>query len=558
MRDSGLLQAIVFLFACIFPAVTVGQQPSRPMVTPVREADAICGKCHGEILRSYLSTPMANASGLASERPILGSFYHTQSDTAYRISAEENSLWLSYQRPRDPSLKERHKLDYFLGSGHLGVTYLYSLDGYLLESPIAYYSNLNAYDMKPGLANSPTVPAALPMPPGCMRCHMSDVQREDPATRNHYQGLPFLHGGITCESCHGDTREHISTAGRAAVINPVKLDPERRDSICINCHLEGDTSVEHRGRLVADYKPGERIEDYVSYFVYSGPEMTSRGVSEIEELSVSKCKRASGDRMSCMSCHDPHYSPPAEARATFYRNKCLACHTQAKYLTAHYPNDPDCTRCHMPTGKAENIPHVAWTDHRIRQHPDQPTILQPVSALQPAPANSELISFLHENTSQRDLAIAYYNMFANGTYSAQERAWQLLLKVEVSEPSDPTVLADLGYLEQSKGKISEAMDFYQKALKLDPTDLPVVNNLGSLKAQSGQLKAAVILWEKAFKLNEDIESLGINLALAECRLGQLETAVNVLQRVLIYSPDSSTAKQRLRLLASGQETCSAK
>jgi len=162
---------------------------------------------------------------------------------------------------------------------------------------------------------------------GCMRCHMSDVQREDPGTRNHFNGLPFLHGGVTCESCHGDTAAHVTSSGKGPVVNPLKLDAERRDSVCISCHLEGDTRIEHAGREADDYKPGERIADYLSYFVYASDNMMSRGVSEIEELSLSKCKRVSGDRMSCMSCHDPHYSPPAEERTAFYRSKCLACHT---------------------------------------------------------------------------------------------------------------------------------------------------------------------------------------------------------------------------------------
>ena len=179
--------------------------------------------------------------------------------------------------------------------------------------------------------------------------------------------------------------------GGAAVINPVKLDAERRDSVCISCHLEGDTRVEHRGRSIADYRPGERIADDSSYFVYAGANTNDRGVSEIEQLSLSQCKRSSGDRMSCMSCHDPHYSPAAEERASFYRNKCLACHTEAKFVTTHYPGTPDCTSCHMPTGKAQNIPHVAWTDHRIRQHPTQ---LESVEGLSAKP---ELVPFLGQD-----------------------------------------------------------------------------------------------------------------------------------------------------------------
>src|ERR1019366_5367644 len=185
--------------------------------TPVREADAICSKCHQDIFRKYLATPMANASGLASDRTFTGGFHHAASGVDYLISSRDGSLWLNYSRPGDPGLRGSQELDYFLGSGHLGITYLYTINGYVLESPVAYYGQSQAYDMKPDLADLRTMPPALPMTRGCMRCHMSGVQREDPGTRNHFQGLPFLHGGVTCDSCHGDASAHVASSGKAPV-----------------------------------------------------------------------------------------------------------------------------------------------------------------------------------------------------------------------------------------------------------------------------------------------------------------------------------------------------
>jgi predicted CXXCH cytochrome family protein len=526
----------------------VAQQVGAGAVTSVAVVDAACGQCHQDIFRKYLGTPMANASGRAFDHAIPGSFYHASSQITYRFFANDDSFWLSYGREGSQT---RQKLEYFMGSGHLGVTYLYTINGYLQESPVAYYANLKAYDMKPGLGASTRLPEALPMSPGCMRCHMSNVQRADPGTNNHYRGLPFLHGGITCESCHGDTQNHVRTGGKAAVINPAKLDADRRDSICISCHLEGDASVEHRGRSIADFKPGERIQDYLSYFVYAGANLTDRGVSEIEQLSLSQCKRVTGDGMSCMSCHDPHYSPAAQQRAEYYRNKCLACHSTAKFLTWHYPGTPDCTSCHMPTGNAQNIPHVAWTDHRIRQHPAQ------LEVLEGGPANPELVSFLGHDAPPRDLALAYYELTADGKISEAARAGQMLLAVQKSEPPDPAVLVALGFLAPSIGiKPTQSADYYREALKLDPINLLAANNLATLLARSGQMSEAVPLWRGAFERNEDIESLGINLALAECRLGQKDKAVQVLQRVLIYGPDSPTAQRRLQAIQNGQESCS--
>jgi Tfp pilus assembly protein PilF len=546
----ALLKLALLLTLATYPAQLPGQGALRVPgpATPVRQADAICGTCHREILRTYRDTPMANASGLASDRVFAGGFHHATSGIDYRVSSLDGTLRLDFSRPGDPGVQGSRKLDYFLGSGHLGITYLYSVNGYFLESPVAYYADSKAYDMKPGLGSLTTMPPALPMTRGCMRCHMSEVQREDAGTRNHFKGLPFLHGGVTCESCHGSSTLHVSSGGKAALINPANLDAERRDSICISCHLEGDTRIEHAGRSVDDYKPGERIADYLSYFVYAGDSMMSRGVSEVEEFGLSQCKRVSGDRMSCITCHDPHYSPPPEERAAFYRKKCMACHSEAKYATAHFSLNPDCASCHMPKGKVEKVPHIAWTDHRIRQNPD------PIEAGDSSSAR-ELIPLLSEKANPRDLALAYYDLVLGGNVSEKDRAWSLLLASRNSLPNDLPVLNALGYLAQLRGNDSQALGLYRDVLRLDPIDLTATNNLAILLAKSGQLKEARTLWRKTFGLNEDVDEPGINLALAECMLGDKEAAQQVLRRVLLYSPDHPIARRKLETIQSGKENC---
>jgi predicted CXXCH cytochrome family protein len=517
---------------------------------PVRKADAVCGNCHEKIFREYLVTFMANASGLANDRIYTGSLEHRASGIEYKISEEDGSLWLSYLRRGDPDVQGKHKLEYFLGSGHLGLTYLYSLNGYFIESPIAYYANAKGFDMKPGLTDFRALPPSLPMTSGCMRCHMTGVQREDAGTLNHFSKTPFLQAGITCESCHGDSARHVSTAGKADVVNPMKLDAERRDSVCISCHLEGDSHIEHAGRSALDYKPGDRISDYVSYFVYASDKITSRGVSEIEELAQSQCKKMSGDKMSCMSCHDPHYSPPPAKRAEFYRQKCLACHMEPKFAETHFSSTPDCTSCHMPKAKAEKMPHIAWTDHRLRQRYEQPAI-----AFDPDTA-PELVPFQKESADPRDLALAYYDVVAGGNTAESPRAWSLLSSIRRTHPQDVPVLVALGYLTQLRGNTEDAIEIYRQALKLDPMNLTATNNLATLLARSGHLKEARTLWKQTFAINETSEEPGINLASAECMLGEKDAAMLTLKQALFYSPDRKIARQRLNDIESGKETCS--
>lgn len=543
--SNGPLLALLFLGS--FAASMIGQ--TRLTATPVREADAICAKCHQEIFLTYLGTPMANASGLATERLVAGNFLHAQSGTEYRVFLEGNAAWLNFRKPSDPDINGRERLNYFLGSGHLGLTYLYSKNGYLLESPIAYYSDAKTYDMKPGLGKIEHMPGALPINSTCLRCHMSAVQHPDSGTENRYQGPAFLHVGITCESCHGDTHEHVLTNGIKAVVNPVKLDSERRDSICIVCHLEGATSVEHRDRSVIDFKPGEDISDYISYFANASEKATQRGVSEIEQFTSSKCKQVTGERMSCMSCHDPHRSPALDERAAFYRGKCLACHTQPKYATTHYSSNPDCISCHMPKTGAKNIPHVAWTDHRIRQHPDRDdsgaTVLSTGMDMTP----------MLPGSSARDLALAYYNLAVNGVTSERPRATALLAATAQSSTGDEEVLRALGILSEWNGDSARSEQFYRAVLALDPNSLTATTNLGTLLAKSGDLQGAAALWRPAFARNEDILGLGQNLATLECLLGDKGRSSEALRRVLVYSPDMPEIRNKLRGVETGSQEC---
>jgi predicted CXXCH cytochrome family protein len=539
--------AALLVFALSAEVLGIAQQTPVNVATPVAAADASCGQCHASILRSYLATPMANASGLAVERLKTGAFEHRPSGVKYSLSFQESQLTLTYKDPNDPETAVSRKLEYFLGSGHLGLTYLYSLNGYLFESPVAYYAASQGLDMKPGLESMTEAPPALPVQAECLRCHMSGVQHSDSGTINRYSGLPFLHAGIICESCHGDTRQHLVTGGQAVVVNPSKLDARLRDSVCISCHLEGDISVERAGHSALDFKPGDPISDYLAYFVYIGEGATRRGVSEVEQLSLSRCKQTSGDAMSCMSCHDPHDTPGPGEQAAFYRKKCLACHTGAAFAAEHHAENPDCTSCHMKRTGAENIPHVAWTDHRILKYPEAPAPPNDTTA-SPTVAGETLVPVFSPGTTTRDLALAYYSGLLDGTFRLQQKVYEGLEAIKPELSGDKDALAALGILSEERGDYKQARELLQEVLKLDPDNLTAVSNLGTLLAKSGDLQGAISLWRPAFERNQDVAGLAKNLAQVECIAGDTAAARTTLQKTLQYNPGLRDVRQMLTRL----------
>jgi Flp pilus assembly protein TadD len=536
MRIETMLRRRYFfwLMPSVWALSAFGLQP-----TPVREADAVCASCHQKIFRSYVTTPMANASGIAIDNLKPGTLTHSRSAMEYRIAGNGEQGEIAYR-----SLSARHvegsfRLSYFLGSGHLGTTYLYSVDAFLFESPVAWYGPSQSYDMKPGMAGIDHMPPMLPMQSGCMRCHMSSVQPSALGTINRYRSLPFLHGGITCEACHGDSRDHVRSDGKAAIVNPARLNADRRDSVCISCHLEGDVTVERSGPSVLDYAPGQSISTYLAFYVRAGANLTDRAVSEVEQLSQSTCKRMSGDRMSCTSCHDPHFRPDPAHRVAFYRSKCLACHNQSDFAATHHPENPDCTSCHMPQSGARNVLHVAWTDHRIRRQPEKPM------AAPGDDPSGELVPIFSPGASNRDLALANYQALLEGDRSREATAWEQLNALRKEIANDKEALDALGNLSAERGDGAGAEQAFRRVLEIDHADLTALSNLGTLLAKQGKLGESLSLLQKAFEDNQDIPGLAKNLARVQCMAGDGEAARNTVTESLTYCPDCDDLKQLL-------------
>jgi predicted CXXCH cytochrome family protein len=516
------------------------------------DPDQACAGCHQAIFDSYKKTPMAQASGLAIDGLLPGDFTHAASGVRYRLFLRDGRAWLSYERPNAPpekALKGEQELTYFVGSGQRGRTYLFQKNGYWFESPVNWYGKQRVWDMNPKSIDVREMPLTLKVDRGCLHCHSTGVQPSVGAN-NHFGAQPFLYGGITCQSCHGDPAAHLASGGTAPILNPAKLSPNKRDSVCLQCHLEGETAVNAPGRSLSAFVPGENLSDYVTHFVHSGelgPD--GRATSQWEALLQSECKRKSGDRLTCTTCHDPHNSPSAEQRVTYFRSRCLTCHGAPAFVSKHHPDQPDCSSCHMPREKTGDVAHEQVTDHRIQR--------RPASSSMQTQRTGELTLAGGGTASDRDLGLAYFQMANLGDQEAGHRAMALLQQAERHEGDqpDPDLHRALGFMAHLAGDRAMATREYEAALRANPADSIAAGDLAILEARAGNAKAA-ITWLQGISQNDPGETAaGMDLAMIDCAIGDPQAATRALQHVLDFSPDDAKARQALAAIESKPETC---
>ena len=496
---------------------------------------------------------MANASGAANRGFIPADFLHDKSGVHYKVTEEANRVWLSYERDDlARPLHGRQELRYFLGSGKRGRTYLFQQQGYWFEAPINWYAKKQVWDMTPNYLDAREAPLTLPVDPGCLHCHASGAASSLPEARNRYAGEPFAQGGITCEACHGDASAHLASRGKTRMLNIDALEPVRRDSVCLNCHLEGQAAVDKLGKQIEKFTPGDSLFDYTLFFVHKSENGSGgRATSQYEALLKSACKQQSGDKLTCTTCHNPHGSPAPEERVEFYRQRCLQCH--APMAQSHHPENADCTACHMARPPSNDIAHEQVTDHWIRKRVNQERL--------PLATRGELVTVGPASAGDRELGLAYAQMAARGDRDAGVRAMEFLRRAEQQSADagrDHEMHAELGFLEQLNGQVDEAAGEYRKALAADQFDALAAGDLALIEAQKRDDADAVRLWSQVVEDNPAEVKAGMNLAIVECAQGRPEAALATLDRILLFAQDDDQARVFSGQIRSGKQKCGVK
>ena len=321
-----------------------------------------CARCHADV-GSGLSAPKTAMARAASRTPnqqlSAGSAENTleSAELRYLLHDTLDGLELTVAHGDE---KASQRLDWAMGSGELGRTFVYQKDGRWFQSRISEYRVSPNLDVTTGL----TIPKLfntndeISLALGkvltteeirhCFSCHTVHATTS--------RGFNPAHGeaGLGCEACHGPGAAHVKDqaakpgAHRESIIfNPAKLAPADSIDFCGACHRTfGDVT---QSANPANDSSVVRFQPY--------------------RLEKSRCWRETEDaRLTCVGCHDPHL--PLVRDDASYDRRCESCHRSGD-ATDHGGKvcptgaKTQCISCHMQKVKVASM-HGEFTDHFIR------------------------------------------------------------------------------------------------------------------------------------------------------------------------------------------------
>jgi predicted CXXCH cytochrome family protein len=447
----------------------------------------------------------------------------------------------SYQGQMTHRIAERgitaeYPVAYQIGSGRRGRTFAVQIGSYLEESPISWYTG-HGWDVSPGYRDLRLLDADRSINSSCLFCHAGRAKFTD----DDGQRLDSAAGvtAITCERCHGKGDEHARHPSRMNIVNPARLTGARRDSVCEQCHLEGDARITNLEKRQEDYRPGDLLEQTIVPYLLQRSGQERPAVSQAEELAQSRCARASGGRLWCGTCHNPHAAPAN--RALQVRDVCMSCHPTLS-PQAHPVAQIDCIGCHMPARTTSNIDHVSVTDHRIHipgsPVPSQVNGTDVVYPWRPPDARIQ----------QRDLALAELEIASRENLPdlLKDSIRRLEALPADQQSNDPDVLSNLELVYLKNSAPEKAFALAKWAVDSAPRSATFALNLGIAAMRAGRLAEAEQQLLRAIDLNPSLMQAYAELALLYDKQGRVDASKEILQRFLKWNPQSIQFRMALQ------------
>ncbi|MEP7366523.1 MAG: tetratricopeptide repeat protein [Acidobacteriota bacterium] len=514
---------------------------------------------------------------------------------------------------REMNIVEK-QIDFVLGSGNRARTYLHrTARNTLIELPLGWYAEKGGYlAMNPGYDRPHHEDFRRKIGYDCMFCHNGypkiPAGNEQPFAESVY--LDPMPEGIDCQRCHGPGRKHAQlarTAGtklneiRGAIVNPARLSAERREEVCIQCHLETTSfplpnALQRYDRGPFAYRPGQPLSAYWLFFDHApktGRDDKFEIVNAVYRVRKSKCFLESNGALQCTTCHNPHDVLRGAEATRHYDTACRTCHAgefDRGVAAGTHTRSGGCADCHMPKRRTEDVIHSVATDHLIQRRPPAGDLLADrderheegdkayrgeVVLYYPAnlPATPDNVVYLalaqvidksnlSGGVSRLAKAIEQHPSARAEFYLALAEAWQnsgqpakaLPLHREAvrRDPRSPFSLLKLALALRRSGQYPQAAAALNRAAEAAPHDAAVWHELGLTYQAQGKAPEAVAAFQKAIKLDPDLPEPHSNLGIVLLAEGQKSRAESAFREAIRIQPDYADAHNNLGNLLAGR------
>lgn len=558
------------------PAASIEWDELRPAGSVGTEA---CVACHPTQYETYLATSHSRSvQQLTPEntKHLSGTLAVIAEKRRFEVSVADGKLVhreVIEGVNHKPVATTVGEMAYEIGSGEHAHSYLFRSGGYLIQSPLTWYTSLGKWALSPGYRLDNQASFDRVVTTNCLFCHVGSIRTHG----NHQERFLLQELTIGCERCHGRGEQHVKAhrldaslnKGHAnpdpgdvhnEIINPKRLTRALNEAICAQCHLQGLVASAAEGASRWDFRPGESLSSIVTEFQLYGTASSFRIVGHTEQMQNSKCYQES-ETLTCTICHDPHghtAQPSLKQKAVEQRAHCVSCHQNAicsvPLATRVATQQDNCVICHMPR-RETNVPHAALHDHRISIHSESfslANLAMDVDRITPDPVTfgkPRLVAINDDQTlpewqRQRRWALAMHSLafteqLPNSMRDDLPRAESQLLDLYRDGHTDANLLVCLSRDYLAANQLVIAGKLAQRAIDVSkpgtPGHIGAVDVMGQL-ALRDQDNEAARRWYRELTSYRRLSGDFILLAFCENNAGNRREAIASLETALQIDP----------------------
>lgn len=523
-----------------------------------------CAECHQQIAADYSRHPMARSLQLVGTAEVIEKFdtdrrRFTGGQRTYHVERRDGELIhheVMFDDDGGVLYDQAETVQFAIGAGVKGRSYLLQREGLLFESPITWYSQTSSWGLSPGYPTDLHYRFGRRVGDDCLACHSGRPAAVSSRSVDRYVAeKPFHEISIGCERCHGPGGRHVDLYSSPAaghlddplIVSPEKLAGHRQDDICNQCHLEGKIRILRPGKRFDDFRPGDPLGKTWTVYVAESP-FDEQGrplfTSHVEQMHASRCFQKSDGAMRCTTCHDPHRAPSAAQRVSFYKSRCNSCHDRRGCSLPvveqqKAPAAGSCIACHMPKLHSRDVAHTTQADHRVVRSGSDTRAAREIErepAGRPWQPFGTMGQLLSTHQRRRSDALAWFRQAADsGDRQLLDRAREQFERILVDDPDDTEIRGRLGFAWFRIGNLAAAKKALERALRARPDSEPYLTYLG-LIGYATEDAAASSHFDRLLELNPyDGEAHGPYADMLEAA-GKLEQAIRIAERGLARDP----------------------